>query len=60
MADNQLNANSSWDDENLPLILQKLEKELVDLTVTGFSPQALDRILADLEPEDLVGDPEDV
>jgi DNA modification methylase len=60
IADNQLGANSSWDDEKLRLTLQKLERELVNLDVIGFSPQELDRILADLEPEDLVGDPEDV
>jgi DNA modification methylase len=59
-ADNQLCLNSSWDEEKLSLILQKLEKELVNIDVIGFSPQELDRILADLEPEDLGGDPEDV
>jgi DNA modification methylase len=60
IADNQLAANSSWDDEKLRITVQKLEQELVDLNVMGFSPQELDRILADLAPEDLVGDPEDV
>jgi hypothetical protein len=60
IADNQLGANSCWDDEKLRLTLQKLEKELVNLDVIGFSPQELDRILADLEPEDLGGDPDDV
>jgi DNA modification methylase len=60
IADNQLAANSSWDDETLRLTVQKLEQELVDLNVLGFSPRELDRILADLAPEDLVGDPEDV
>jgi DNA modification methylase len=60
IADNQLAANSSWDDEKLRLSIQKLEKELVDLDVIGFSPQELDRILADLAPEDPVGDPEEV
>jgi ParB-like chromosome segregation protein Spo0J len=60
IADNQLTANSSWDEEKLRFTVQKLEQELVDLNVMGFSPQELDRILADLAPEDLVGDPEDV
>jgi DNA modification methylase len=60
IADNQLAANSTWDEEKLALTLQKLEKELVDLNVIGFSPQELDRLLADLEPEDLIGDPEDI
>ncbi len=39
IADNQLSAKSSWDDEKLGLTLQKLEKELVNLDVIGFSPQ---------------------
>src|ERR1700685_336013 len=60
IADNQLALNSSWDEEKLGLTLQKLENDLVNLEVIGFSPQELDRLLADLEPEDLVGDPEDV
>jgi len=60
VADNELAANSSWDEEKLGLLLHKLEKDLVNLEVIGFSPQELDRLLADLEPEDLVGDPEDV
>jgi DNA modification methylase len=60
VADNQVAANSSWDDEKLRITMQKLEQELVDLNVMGFSPQELDRTLADLAPEDLVGDPEDV
>jgi DNA modification methylase len=60
IADNQLALNSSWDEEKLGLTLQKLENDLVNLEVIGFSPQELDRLLADLEPEDLIGDPEDV
>jgi hypothetical protein len=60
IADNQIGANSTWDDKKLEITLQKLEKELINLDVIGFGPQELDRILADLEPEDLAGDPEDV
>jgi DNA modification methylase len=60
IADNQIAANSTWDEQKLGLTLQKLEKELVNLDVIGFSPQELDRILADLEPEDLDVDPEAV
>ena len=59
IADNQIGLNSIWDDQKLGLVLQELEKDLVDMDVIGFSPQELDRILADLAPEDLA-DPEDV
>jgi DNA modification methylase len=60
IADNQIGLNSVWDDQKLGLILQDLEKELGNLDVIGFSPQELDRILADLAPEVLMMDPEDV
>jgi DNA modification methylase len=60
IADNQLAAISSWDEEKLGHTLRKLEKDLVNLEVVGFRPQELDRLLADLEPEDLVRDPEQV
>jgi DNA modification methylase len=60
VGDNKVAENSSWDEEKLGLLLQKLERELVNLEVTGFSPQELDRLLADLKPEDVVEDPEDV
>jgi DNA modification methylase len=51
LADNQLGLISSWDEEKLQVTLEALEKELVDLTVIGFSPQELDRLFADLGPE---------
>jgi hypothetical protein len=54
LADNQLGLISSWDEEKLQLTLEGLEKELVDLNVIGFSPQELDRLLADLAPECLM------
>jgi DNA modification methylase len=60
IADNQIAANSYWDEEKLGLTLQKLERDLINLEVIGFSPQELDRLLADLEPEELFADPEDV
>jgi DNA modification methylase len=60
IADNQIGLNSVWDDQKLGLVLQDLEKELGNLDVIGFSPQELDRILADLAPEVLTTDPEDV
>lgn len=60
LADNQLALMSSWDEDKLRLTLEALERELVDLDVTGFSPQELDRLLADLAPECLLVDEEAV
>jgi DNA modification methylase len=57
--DNKIAENSEWDYAKLGLVLQELEKELGNIDVIGFSPQELDRILADLAPENLA-DPEDV
>jgi ParB-like chromosome segregation protein Spo0J len=55
--DNKIAENSEWDYAKLGPVLQKLEKELGNIDVIGFSPQELDRILADLAPENLA-DPE--
>jgi len=54
IADNQLALNSEWDEEKLGRELAELERELVDLKMVGFSPEELDRLLADLAPECLV------
>jgi len=54
IADNQLALNSEWDEEKLGRELAELERQLVDLKVVGFSPEELDRLLADLAPEPLV------
>jgi DNA modification methylase len=54
IADNQLALNSDWDEEKLGRELAELEQQLVDLKVVGFSPEELDRLLADLAPECLV------
>jgi ParB-like chromosome segregation protein Spo0J len=51
IADNQLALNSSWDEERLRSEIDALERELFDLKLVGFSPEELDRILADLAPE---------
>jgi DNA modification methylase len=51
VADNQLAQTSEWDEEKLRPILAALEKELGDLKLLGFSPQELDRLLADLAAE---------
>jgi DNA modification methylase len=50
-ADNQLALNSEWDEEKLQALIAALEKELGNLDLTGFRPQEIDRILADLAPE---------
>jgi hypothetical protein len=60
LTDNQLGLISSWDEDKLQLALESLERELVDLRVIGFSPQELDRLLADLAPECLMADEEAV
>jgi DNA modification methylase len=51
IADNQLGFNSTWDEEKLQAMIADLEKNLAELDLTGFRPQELDRILADLAPE---------
>jgi hypothetical protein len=51
IADNQIALNSTWDQEKLRAAIEELEKELANLDLTGFSPQEIDRILADLAPE---------
>src|SRR6202050_3834208 len=51
IADNQIALNSTWDQEKLRAAIEELEKDLADLDLTGFSPQEIDRILADLAPE---------
>jgi DNA modification methylase len=60
LTDNQLGLISSWDEDKLQLVLEALERELVDLGVIGFNPQELDRLLADLAPECLIADEEAV
>ena len=56
IADNQIALNSDWDQQKLRSELEALEKELFDLPELGFGPQELDRILFDLEPENLVNE----
>jgi DNA modification methylase len=51
VADNQLAFNSRWDEEKLQVLVADLEKELGALDLTGLRPQEIDRILADLAPE---------
>ena len=56
IADNQIALNSDWDQQKLRSELEALEKELFDLPELGFGPQELDRILFDLQPENLVNE----
>jgi DNA modification methylase len=51
VADNQLAFNSAWDEQKLQVLVAELEKELGNLDLTGLRPQEIDRILADLAPE---------
>jgi len=60
IADNQLAANSSWDEDKLSHELDALEKELFNVIELGFSPQELDRLLYDLAPERLPEDEDSV
>jgi DNA modification methylase len=52
IADNQIALNSTWDQDKLRAAVEQLEKQLADLDLTGFSPQEIDRIVADLAPEE--------
>ena len=51
IADNQLGLNSTWDQDLLNKAIEKLEREVADLDLTGLSLQEIDRALADLAPE---------
>jgi DNA modification methylase len=52
VADNQLTLNSNWDEQKLQAIVSQLERDLANLDLTGLRPQEIDRILADLAPEE--------
>jgi len=60
IADNQIGLNSTWDEEKLRRELEELERELVDLDKTCIDPKELDRLLADLAPEQGSVDEDDV
>jgi len=51
IADNQIDLSSEWDDQKLSEVIARLDRELKDVTVLGFEPEELDRVLADLAPE---------
>jgi hypothetical protein len=60
IADNQIGLNSTWDQDKLRSAMEELERGLADLDLTGFRPQEIDRILADLAPEPGCIDEDDV
>jgi site-specific DNA-methyltransferase (adenine-specific) len=59
IADNQTATLSAWDDDKLPLELIELQKLDFDLSLTGFSSDDLQRLLAPAGTEGLT-DPDDV
>lgn len=56
LADNKMALNAGWDDEKLRLELENLRELDFDLSLTGFEPDELDRILS---PDDIGNLPED-
>jgi DNA modification methylase len=59
IADNQTATLSQWDDDKLPLELIALQQADFDLSLTGFSAEELDRLLAPPPGEGLC-DPDEV
>jgi site-specific DNA-methyltransferase (adenine-specific) len=59
LADNQTAALSGWADDRLAAELAALQGEGFDLTLTGFSAEEIDALLAP-RPAALLGDPDDV
>lgn len=57
LADNKMALNAGWDDEKLRLELENLRELDFDLSLTGFEPDELDRILS---PDDIGNLPKDV
>lgn len=55
LADNKLAEKAGWDREILSIELSELQVELpeieLDLTITGFDPGEVDRILTDFDPQ---------
>ncbi|CAJ3063431.1 DNA methylase N-4/N-6 domain-containing protein [Burkholderia pseudomallei] len=51
LADNKIGENASWDDEMLGLELAELKDSGVDLTLTGFSADEWDALIAGDKPD---------
>jgi DNA modification methylase len=60
VADNQIGQNSEWDEGKLSALIADLEKQLKDVSVLGFDPEELDRLLTDLAPEQGLVDEDEV
>lgn len=62
IADNKLSLNADWDDEMLKVELSELKSEAFDLSLTGFDPGELDKLLSpdtgDIEEDDFDVDDE--
>jgi DNA modification methylase len=60
VADNQIALQSEWDEQKLSGLIATLEQELHDVSVLGFDPEELDRLLHDLAPEQAFVDEDEV
>jgi len=60
VADNQIALQSEWDDQKLSALIATLGQELDDVSVLGFDPEELDRLLHDLAPEQLSVDEDEI
>ena len=62
IADNKLSINAGWDDEMLKVELEELKADAFDLSLTGFDPSELDKLLSpdvgDIEEDDFDVDEE--
>ena len=62
IADNKLSINAGWDDEMLKVELEELKADAFDLSLTGFDPAELDKLLSpdvgDIEEDDFDVDDE--
>ncbi len=62
IADNKLSLNAGWNDEMLKVELSELKSEAFDLSLTGFDPGELDKLLSpevgDIEEDDFDVDDE--
>src|SRR3984957_12041173 len=60
IADNQIALNSTWDQELLRKAIEELEGDLANLDLTGLALKEIDRLLADLAPEQGMTDEDEI